>query len=936
LGLAQIGHAGLNGPETPLDTRRKQALIAHDKIDNPGPENPAYPRPNLSLRGGYSEKEYQWKVLAIFGLVDFGVAPASRKAEANKFLRHTFGDYPADTAGDIRGQYASAWSHESRNLAIRIYALYSHWLEPDVKATYDQRLDWLCTDPFNDKSENIKFTNNSAYFLAHEIRNKTGLPSYGAVKTWLLDAMKAFGKDGAHEWGTNYNAWTASAILNLAEFAQDSQIKKLATMCLDYYWARKSGFSHGGLEASGAVRRYPHWLFAAAPPMSEITTVLFFGPDSNPMWMEWAASNFKPLAAVASLYNAGPLEAKVSERGWKHTCYRGAKYAIATQMNFQDDYYSSTHDVVSVYVQSAKGVSNHVIPNGNNITDSTKWRCTNERGWGYKNIGFHTAGGLCRRTWTGGEAHNIPLRVFCYKDFTYQIQGNWAFMTDGVIYVAWAPTIGDPIFDPNSANLADPNKMGYFLRSNHTPDDLGETSVTEAGDAASHGTFDAFKNDILARNPNPRWVGGQVTYKARDGANLVYSRTGASINGAAVNPAAHPRCKMPGVDGYTITGAGITFNFDAISTTGTLTRVAANMTFGGANSALSITTSSVPNGSVGKAYGPVTFNATGGAAPYAWSLVSGALPGGVTLSNSGVLSGTPSGAGMFTFQVQVRDSAGATSTRPFTLTVTSPVVVTTSSLPIGCATKPYGPATLSAQGGTGSYVEWLVVGGALPPGVTLASNGVVSGTPTTAGAYSFTVRVKDSANATATRALAITIHPRLVIATPSPLPIAVVNKAYNQVFVAQGGSGTYVAWTVIDGALPPGVGLLSNGALSGAPTTAGTYTFRVRVRDSLGFIAGKAFTLVVNPPLAITTPAALPPAKKNVAYGPIKLTATGGSGTYTRWVLIDGALPPGLTLDPAGVIQGTPTMVGNFSARIRVIDSTGAVTSRMFAISVTR
>jgi len=134
----------------------------------------------------------------------------------------------------------------------------SHWLEADIKATYDQRLDWLCTDPFNDKSENIKFTNNSAYFLAHEIRNKTHLPSFGAVKNWLPDAMKSFGRDGAHEWGTNYNSWTASSILNLSEFAQDAQIKKLATMCLDYYFARKSGFNLGGLEASGAVRRQPH------------------------------------------------------------------------------------------------------------------------------------------------------------------------------------------------------------------------------------------------------------------------------------------------------------------------------------------------------------------------------------------------------------------------------------------------------------------------------------------------------------------------------------------------------------------------------------------------------------------------------------------------------------------------------------------------------
>src|SRR6266566_3083101 len=160
---------------------------------------------------------------------------------------------------------------------------------------------------------------------------------------------------------------------------------------------------------------------------------------------------------------------------------------------------------------------------------------------------------------------------------------------------------------------------------------------------------------------------------------------------------------------------------------------------------LSITTSSLPNGQVQVSYS-APLQATGGAPPYAWSVVTGQLPTNLVLSpSSGTISGPPTVAGLFSFVIQVSDSVGRSTSSTFSIntTQTTPLSITTSSLPSGQVQVSYS-VPLRATGGTPPYA-WSVFSGQLPTNLVLSpSSGTISGTPTVAGLFSFVIQVSDS------------------------------------------------------------------------------------------------------------------------------------------------------------------------------------------------
>src|SRR5262249_16162371 len=134
-------------------------------------------------------------------------------------------------------------------------------------------------------------------------------------------------------------------------------------------------------------------------------------------------------------------------------------------------------------------------------------------------------------------------------------------------------------------------------------------------------------------------------------------------------------------------------------------------------------------------------------------------------------------------------------------------------------------STLAVSGGSPSY-QFSIVSGSLPPGVTLnATTGVISGKPTSAGTYTFTAKVKDSKGNTDTTTCTIVVNnPALDLQCGTcGSDKATVGKAYSSKLAASGGTPTYT-YSISSGSLPPGL-TLSNGTISGTPTTAGTYTF---------------------------------------------------------------------------------------------------------------
>ena len=143
--------------------------------------------------------------------------------------------------------------------------------------------------------------------------------------------------------------------------------------------------------------------------------------------------------------------------------------------------------------------------------------------------------------------------------------------------------------------------------------------------------------------------------------------------------------------------------------------------------------------------------------------------------------------------------------------------------------------TLAASGGNGSY-SWSITAGSLPGGLSLnSSTGLISGTPTAAGTWSFTAKAT-SAGLTGTQALSIVVGATMppVEVTTTTMPGATVGTAYSRTLTASGGNGSY-GWTITQGVLPAGLALnASTGLISGTPTSAGTWSFTVQASSGGG------------------------------------------------------------------------------------------------------
>lgn len=368
------------------------------------------------------------------------------------------------------------------------------------------------------------------------------------------------------------------------------------------------------------------------------------------------------------------------------------------------------------------------------------------------------------------------------------------------------------------------------------------------------------------------------------------------------------------------------------------------------NQLLTIVTNEIAKGKKGEAYS-VQLAAANGRPPYSWTLLSGSLPGGLSVNAAGVISGTPTVFGSFPFSVRVTDSAGATAIASFSLAINPDVepfrVISSGDLAQGSTGVPYSNQLLFT-GGTPPRT-WAMVTGSLPDGLSLSSTGLINGVPTQIGTFTFTVRLTDSTQTTVTsQPLRITIVPGpLQILTTGDLTKGTINVSYS--FTLQRGSGglsPYI-WAVATGTLPPGLSLNPNsGVISGTPTQLGTFSFTVRLTDSqpppvtlvsgtLRIIIDTAMEPPPGDPLVITSTGVLSGGTLSKDYSH-QLSATGGKPPYT-WAMAGGsALPPGLTLNViTGLISGKPTTVGTFTFTVSVTDTTPTtVTSSPRTITV--
>jgi len=397
-----------------------------------------------------------------------------------------------------------------------------------------------------------------------------------------------------------------------------------------------------------------------------------------------------------------------------------------------------------------------------------------------------------------------------------------------------------------------------------------------------------------------------------------------------------------------------------------LTAAAAALVFVSAAWALRFTDESyfTPVGSVGSPYS-FTFTGAGGcgpALPYQYSVIGGSLPPGLTLASSGHVGGTPTQAGGWSFWVNLSDQNPPSASwcvpgiaqREFTITITGPggggpapgpspapvptpaLSITTSGLPVATVGAAYS-TTLSASGGSGSKV-WTIAAGSLPAGLSLSSNGVVSGTPSAPGTASFTANVS-AGGANTQRQFSLEVAAALQIAAPAT-QVAEVAVPLSVELDATGGSAPY-CWELTQGALPTHVGFIgdqgngSKALIKGVPADAGSVSLTFRVTDVLGRSTLHTITLGVADRLRLASvkmPRFGHVAKAFQAHG----SADGGYGKRA-WSIGRGVLPAGLHLNPTtGFITGKPTRRGRYVFFLTAKDELGASRSLKLSIVIRR
>ena len=324
---------------------------------------------------------------------------------------------------------------------------------------------------------------------------------------------------------------------------------------------------------------------------------------------------------------------------------------------------------------------------------------------------------------------------------------------------------------------------------------------------------------------------------------------------------------------------------------------------------------------------------------------SGSLPPGLTLSSDdGIASGTPSAAGSFTFYITVDyptcPNPKNASDRRFQINVNPQVLrmfVATNGLPDANLGQAYAPPALAT--GNGSPSSWSLAGGSLPPGVQLGSNGVISGTPTASGLFSFTVQANGASNSD-TKQLSIFVLAPLELQdlkgkkapTTGLTASSLVNAPLTTGLKAVGGRAPYVFSST--GAIPPGMTLNpSSGTISGTGTVAGTYRSTLTVSDQTGAKLSVPFAITVKPLLQFVALKTLPIGRANRFYA--ARIPVAGKDARTAFFALAGRIPPGLELnETTRRLEGTLLVPGRFRIRVFAFSATGAPISKLFTITV--
>ena len=350
---------------------------------------------------------------------------------------------------------------------------------------------------------------------------------------------------------------------------------------------------------------------------------------------------------------------------------------------------------------------------------------------------------------------------------------------------------------------------------------------------------------------------------------------------------------------------------------------------------------------------PIQVYASGGKPPYQYSLRGDDVSdnpidpsGGLSISNTGSITGAPRQTGTPDFTVTVTDENDTEALTSFVLDVSAtplpkPALPQLSVLPISdvddaTQDEAITPIQASAQGGEPSSYTYSLSGSPNDNGIEISEGGgLITGTPTQTGTYSFKVKVTDGDSRADSTSFDMRVSPPLTISEISDVEDATQGVAITPIQAsAQGGRSPYT-YSLSGSPDDNGIEISEHGGLiTGTPAQTGTYSYKVKVTDRDSRADSTSFTMRVSPPLVIS-PRTISDveATKGEAIAAIQMSASGGRGTYVY--SLPGA-PSNISISSSGRISGRPTQTGSFTnVRATVTDVDGRTASTLpFTIRV--
>jgi len=376
---------------------------------------------------------------------------------------------------------------------------------------------------------------------------------------------------------------------------------------------------------------------------------------------------------------------------------------------------------------------------------------------------------------------------------------------------------------------------------------------------------------------------------------------------------------------------------------------------------VSLAAGSPPQGIVGQAYnydlknlltvtGDSAYNGSG----VTWSVVSNTLPAGLQLSASGAITGTPTaaGSGSVTARATYRGVNGDQTYQVVTLNIKVSLAAGSPPQAIVGQAYSYDLKNLLTVSGdnayTGSGVSWSVVSSSLAAGLTLRSDGTISGTPTASGTGTITARATYRGVNGEQAYQVVTLGITVALAAGSP-PQGIVGQAYSYdlkpLLTVSGDpayNGSGVTWSAVSNGLPAGLSLRSDGVIVGTPTAGGTGNLTARA--TYRGVNGDQMYQVVSLNIVVSLAASTPPQAivgQAYSYALKPLLTVSGDGAYNgsgvTWTVVSSTLPAGLQLLSDGTISGTPTAGGSgaITARATYRNVNGQQTYQVVSLNIT-